>query len=59
MMKTILILLLAALSGCTASDKLAECKGPVFALNAGHWQPSGDDLEARPQTAPQTVPGRP
>lgn len=55
MRQIFLLLLLLALAGCSAGDKLAECKGAVFALNPAHWQPTNDDLEAKPQT----VPGRP
>ena len=56
-MKQIFFLLLIALSACSSGEKLAACKGPVLALNPGHWQPTKDDLEASPQTTPP--PGRP
>ncbi len=54
-MKTILLLsLLMVLAGCQAGEKLAGCKGPVFALNPGHWLSTKADLKA----CPQTVEGR-
>jgi len=49
-MRQILLLLLVALAGCQDGEKLAECKGPAFPLNTGHWQPTPADLEARTQT---------
>ncbi len=36
------------LAGCSNPDPLAVASGPVFALNAGHWQPSPHDLERPP-----------
>ncbi len=30
---------------------LAVASGPVFALNAGHWQPTPQDLAAPPKVA--------
>lgn len=55
-MKTILLplLLLAGLAGCQSGEELAACKGPAFALNAGHWQPTPADV----QTSTQTVQGQ-
>ncbi len=45
-MKTLVTLIaLNALTACSNSEVLATCKGPVFALNAGHWQPSAADLK--------------
>jgi type IV secretion system protein VirB7 len=45
-MKTLVTLIaLAALSACTNSEVLATCKGPIFALNTGHWQPTKADLQ--------------
>jgi hypothetical protein len=44
-------LILAAvglLGGCSNSDPLAVASGPVFPLNAGHWQPARQDLAAPP-----------
>lgn len=43
-MKRLLLLCLVVLSGCSG-HKLAECKGPPFALNAGAWQPTIEDLK--------------
>lgn len=39
-------LLLIGLAGCQSGEPLAECKGPPFALNPGHWQPTAADLKA-------------
>ena len=36
------------LAGCSNPDPLAVASGPVFALNAGHWQPTQQDLTAPP-----------
>ena len=44
-MKSAAILILLALAACSSSDELATCKGPVFALNAGHWVPATADLK--------------
>ena len=45
-MKTLVILLaLTGLAGCSGADALVTPKGPGFALNAGHWQPTPADLE--------------
>jgi len=35
---------LVALAACSNGEPLAACKGPVFQLNTGHWQPSPADL---------------
>lgn len=58
-MKPTLLLLTLALAGCQSGEKLADCKGPVFALNTGHWQPTTADLEPGTQTVQgQTVQGK-
>lgn len=36
------------LAGCSNPDPLAVASGPVFALNAGAWQPSPKQLAAPP-----------
>jgi hypothetical protein len=41
------------LGGCANTDPLAVASGPVFALNAGHWQPAPQDLAAPPVVAKQ------
>jgi type IV secretion system protein VirB7 len=41
----ILSTLMAFLAGCSSVGPLAACKGPVFQLNAGYWQPSPADLK--------------
>jgi hypothetical protein len=49
----VLVFLVAALTlaGCASSDPLAVAHGPLFPLNAGHWQPSPQDLDAPPKIA--------
>ena len=39
------------LAGCASSDPLPDAHGPLFQLNAGHWQPSSQDLNAPPKIA--------
>lgn len=39
------------LAGCSNPDPLAVASGPVFALNAGHWQPTQQELAAPPKAA--------
>ncbi|MDD2794622.1 type IV secretion system lipoprotein VirB7 [Acidocella sp.] len=36
------------LSGCANPDPLAVASGPLYPLNAGHWQPTPQDLSAPP-----------
>lgn len=44
----LIVLTFGLLAGCSNSDSLAVANGPVFALNAGHWQPTQQDLAAPP-----------
>jgi len=44
----LIILTFGLLAGCSNPDPLAVASGPVFALNAGHWQPTQQDLAAPP-----------
>ncbi|GAJ95570.1 MULTISPECIES: type IV secretion system lipoprotein VirB7 [Rhizobium] len=44
-MKYCLLCMVLALSGCQTNDKLASCKGPIFPLNVGRWQPTPSDLQ--------------
>lgn len=39
------------LSGCANPDPLAVASGPLYPLNAGHWQPMPQDLSAPPPVA--------
>lgn len=39
------------LAGCASSDPLPIAHGPLFPLNAGHWQPMPQDLNAPPKIA--------
>lgn len=45
-MRPFLFVLLMGLAGCQAGEPLADCKGPAFALNPGHWQATAADLKA-------------
>jgi len=49
----LIIVTFGALGGCANTDPLAVASGPVFALNAGHWQPAPQDLAAPPVVAKQ------
>jgi type IV secretion system protein VirB7 len=49
MLKPILIVVLIALSACSNGEELASCKGPVFQLNPGRWEPAPTDL-VKPET---------
>jgi len=44
----LILVTLSMLAGCSNSDPLAVASGPVFLLNAGHWQPTPQDLSAPP-----------
>jgi hypothetical protein len=46
--KFFLFVALLGFAGCANTDPLATASGPVFALNAGHWQPSPQDLTVPP-----------
>ncbi len=47
----LIIITFGLLAGCSNPDPLAVASGPVFALNAGHWQPTPQDLAAPPPIA--------
>jgi hypothetical protein len=47
----LIIITFGLLAGCSNPDPLAVASGPVFALNAGHWQPTPQDLAAPPKVA--------
>ena len=49
----LILLTLGLLAGCASSDPLAVASGPLFQLNAGHWQPAPQDLAAPPPVAGQ------
>ena len=42
----LIIIAFGLLAGCSNPDPLAVASGPLFALNAGHWQPTPQDLSA-------------
>ena len=44
----LIIATFGVLGGCTNPDPLATASGPIFALNAGHWQPASQDLAGPP-----------
>jgi hypothetical protein len=50
---TLLFIALLGFAGCTNPDPLAVASGPIFALNAGHWQPAPQDLAGPPVIAKQ------
>lgn len=39
------VLTLSVLAACASHDPVAKCRGPVFQLNANHWQPQAADLK--------------
>jgi len=43
------LIALLSFSGCSSMQKPAEAKGPLFALNPGHWQPTPQDLKDQPR----------
>ncbi|MHB1302599.1 MAG: type IV secretion system lipoprotein VirB7 [Acidiphilium sp.] len=47
----LIIITFGLLAGCSNPDPLAVASGPLFALNAGHWQPTKQDLAAPPKVA--------
>ena len=49
----LIIITFGLLGGCANTDPLAGASGPVFALNAGHWQPAPQDLAAPPAVVNQ------
>jgi hypothetical protein len=50
---TLLFIALLGFAGCASTDPLAVASGPVFALNAGHWQPAPQDLVVPPAVVAQ------
>lgn len=42
----VLIVLAFAAAGCASHHELAQCDGPLEALNASHWQPTQAELDA-------------
>jgi len=50
---TLLFIALIGFAGCANTDPLATASGAVFALNAGHWQPSPADLTIPPAASNQ------
>jgi hypothetical protein len=53
-LKLILVLMtFGLLAGCSNPDPLAVASGPVFALNAGAWQPAPQQLAAPPAVTNQ------
>ncbi|MDE2342141.1 MAG: type IV secretion system protein VirB7 [Betaproteobacteria bacterium] len=45
----LIIITFGLLAGCSNPDPLAVASGSVFALNAGHWQPTPQDLSSPPK----------
>ena len=44
----LIIITFGLLAGCSNPDPLAVASGPLFALNAGHWQPTPRDVASPP-----------
>jgi hypothetical protein len=42
--RTIVLALLIAVTACSSSHKLTECRGSFAAANPGKWQPNSEDL---------------
>jgi hypothetical protein len=47
----LIVLTFGLLAGCSNPDPLAVASGPLFPLNAGHWQPTPQDLASPPAVA--------
>lgn len=47
----LIIITIGLLAGCSNPDPLAVASGPIFPLNAGHWQPTPQDLAAPSKVA--------
>jgi hypothetical protein len=47
----IILVTFGLLAGCANPDPLAVASGPLFPLNAGHWQPTPQDMNAPPVVA--------
>lgn len=51
-MRPMIVLALTLLAaGCAGKHELANCTGPLVALNAAHWQPTQPELDAIAQVA--------
>ena len=49
----LLLVVCGLLAGCSDGDPLAQASGPLFPLNAGHWQPTQQQLAAPPNVTDQ------
>ena len=54
MLRFLVVLAVVTLAGCESEHKLAICNGPLVALNAGHWQPTPQDMTAFDKMCPPT-----
>jgi hypothetical protein len=53
-MKALIMISVAALlCACSSKHELAKCKGPLIALNSGHWAPTPDELSALNKLCPE------
>jgi type IV secretion system protein VirB7 len=43
-MRVLVLLALLVLAAC-GGHNMAECKGPMFPMNAGQWQPTPEDMK--------------
>jgi hypothetical protein len=48
MIRAVILTALLALAAC-GGHTMAECKGPLFPLNATQWQPTQADLTPTPE----------
>ncbi len=49
----LILVTLGLLVGCSDGDPLAQASGPLFPLNAGHWQPTPQQLVVPPNVTDQ------
>jgi hypothetical protein len=53
MFRCLIVLIVLAAAGCTSKHELAQCKGPLIALNSSHWAPSPDELAVLEKLCPE------
>ncbi len=53
MSRCLIVLLAFATAGCTSKHELAQCKGPLIALNSSRWAPSPDELAGLDKLCPE------
>jgi hypothetical protein len=53
MFRCLIVLIVLGAAGCSSKHELAQCKGPLIALNSRHWAPSPDELVALDKLCPE------